>query len=243
MSGVQGHKEAFSSRKPSGLCRPGPRSRHKGGGVGGHRGGGRGEPGTVRPGGGTAFVLSWRPMSRAVPCMWMRPLRAPPSPPTRPSLRPRGWRKAPLGSDGLRAAPGLGWGLGSGPGLRAEHRGASRAVQGVWLRARDLRNWGRESGGKEQEDPGWRAGGPGGGGHRRSFSLSAPVGVRHSWRPLPPTPETRSAAGFLKGASRRGGVGAAARSREPWCRWVGWGWGLGCRPPGSTLPTRLSLQR
>lgn len=40
--------EIASSRKPSGLCRPGRHSRHKRGRVGGHRGCGRGEPGTVQ---------------------------------------------------------------------------------------------------------------------------------------------------------------------------------------------------
>lgn len=167
-------------------------------------------------GGGTAFVLSWRPPRRAVPCMWMRPLRAPPSPPSpRPSPRPPGWRKAPLGSDGLRAAPGLGWGLGSGPGLRAEHRGASRAVQGVWPRRGTFEVGGGDLGIRSRRTPGGGLGGRSGGGHRRSFSLSAPVGVRHSWRPLPPAPETRSAAAFLKEPRAGAGWGRRRAPESP----------------------------
>ena len=47
---MQGPMEAASSsRKPSGLCSRAGGTDARGGRVGGHRGGGRGEPGTVRP--------------------------------------------------------------------------------------------------------------------------------------------------------------------------------------------------
>lgn len=50
------------------------------------------------------------------------------------------------------------------------------------------------------------------GGRRRSFSPRAPVGVRHSWRPLPPAPETRPALPFLKEPRAGSGLGGGGTS-------------------------------
>lgn len=63
-------------------------------------------------GGGTAFVLFWRPLRRAVPCMWMR-LPGPPFPyPLLPtpagSLWACGWGWGLLRSEGCRLTRGWG---------------------------------------------------------------------------------------------------------------------------------------
>lgn len=134
---------------------PGRRDRRKGGRLGGHRGGGAGRAWHCAAGGGTAFVPSWRPPRRTVPCMWMRPRRAP-----RPSPA-RG-----LGACGVgvgvalvrRADRGLGRRPGSGPGLWEEHGGQAWRFRGV-AGEEDLRSRGRGPGSRGGKTLGGRGGG------------------------------------------------------------------------------------
>lgn len=110
--GLAGAGEAASSWKPSGTVPPPSRGADTRRGWGRSRRGppelraGRAWHGAA--GGGTAFVFSWRPPARAVPCMWMRTRQAPRPPPPQ-GLAACGEGGAAWGPNG--AGPGVGTSL------------------------------------------------------------------------------------------------------------------------------------
>lgn len=164
------------------------------------------------------------------------PLHADEATPGAPSLSPpaaSGRAGAPAGSDGAGRTGG-GPGVGSGSGLRAEHRGASVAVQGAW-RTRSggggMTLGGRAAGTRRGRPPA-----------KAKLPPSRSVGVQSAafLAASASGPRDRSAAGSLKGASRRRwGLGRQLALRRPLI--VVSGWGLGSRPAGLT-PSSLRLR-
>lgn len=169
-------------------------------------------------GGGTAFVLSWRPPRRAVPCMWMRSRRAP-----RPSPPPAAPGLAGAGGARVRRPPGSAR-LGRGRGL-----GCARSNE---VRAWRCRAFGRGGGafearggdlrGPRVECWGTRKGRPPAKLQPSLPSESRILGALC----LPPERRVQQPA-FLKEPCAGGGVGAATGAQKtPGCSGVGWGAGV-----------------